>query len=58
MSIDIVTAFVGARTFVDNGIDYSRGVVRRTPGVDCRNNILKGQRAVTSVVFDLVKPRL
>ena len=48
-------AFVGARTFVDNGINYSLGVVRRTPGVDCRNNVFQG-RVLTSLVFDLVKP--
>lgn len=49
-------AFVGARTFVDNGIDHNLGMVRRAPGVDCRNNMFTGQRAVTTLVFDLVKP--
>ena len=49
-------AYVEARTFVDNGIDHSLGMVRRTPGVDCRNNMFKGSHALTSLVFDLVKP--
>ena len=48
-------AFVGARTFVNNGIDHSLGRVRRTPEVDCRNNMFAGS-PVTSLVFDLVKP--
>ena len=49
-------AYVGARKFVNLGIDHQLGVVRRTPGVDCRNNILRGSHSVTSLVFDLVKP--
>ena len=39
-------------------IDHHLGVVRRVPGVDCRNNFLsrlKGDPETASLVFDLVK---
>ena len=41
---------------IEKPINYSLGVVTRTPGVDCRNNVLKGRNQITSVLFDLVKP--
>ena len=40
---------------VEKPIDYTLGVVTRTPRVDCRNNVLKGPHNVMSLVFDLVK---
>lgn len=42
---------------VGNQIDYTLGVVRRTPDIDCRNNILRGNNKVVSLVFDLMKPK-
>jgi hypothetical protein len=40
---------------IEKPIDYTLGVVTRTPRVDCRNNVLKGPHNVMSLVFDLVK---
>jgi predicted SAM-dependent methyltransferase len=41
--------------FIHKEIDHSLGVVKRTPEVDCRNNMVTGWDSVTSLVFDLVK---